>query len=184
MAANDLATLAQVKEYLPHKGSEDDTLLSRLIEAASSFIENELSRTIKLATYTESYNGSGSKRQMLRQYPVVSVAAVSIDGVVIPASAYVNDVGYRHDSYSVFVTGYTFSRGCQNVAVTYNAGFAAVPADLVQCCCELVAVRFRERSHLDKSSEGLAGASTSYLRKEVTPFADAILKNYMRRIPL
>src|SRR5579875_3868416 len=88
MATGDLTTLANVKSYLspPLTTTADDALLSRLITAASQFIESWLNRTIASAAYTDTRNGTGGTRLFLRNRPVTAVSSLTIDGVAIAAS--------------------------------------------------------------------------------------------------
>jgi hypothetical protein len=157
-APSDLTTLANVKAWLsgnPAIGGQDDALLGRLITAASRFILATLQRPIILPhAVTESYDGDGSTRMTLAQWPVTSVAALAIDGNTVPASnpaptasGYLLEawdgsppgrpqtlylVGY---GFSNFALGQGFTRAYQNVQVTYTAGYqvtneaAAVPAN-------------------------------------------------------
>ena len=64
MTTGDLTTLANVKAYFspPLVTTADDALLSRLITAASGFIQSWLNRTIASATYSETRNGAGGTR--------------------------------------------------------------------------------------------------------------------------
>jgi hypothetical protein len=69
---------------------------------------------------------------MLKNYPVNSITSVMVDGVPIPAAPSVTASGYSFEPtdpeppgnrQSVFLSGYAFNRGTQNVAVTYVAGY-------------------------------------------------------------
>jgi hypothetical protein len=148
MADGDLTTLAHVKAWLgaggqPLPGS-DDALLARLVGAASRFVQNWLGRQIASQAYAETLDGNGGTAMLLRHWPVTAVAALSIDGLSIPAAAPPpNSNGYRLQAWDgiseagpqqLALVGYAFHRRRQNVAVAYTAGYLvpdeaqAVPA--------------------------------------------------------
>lgn len=150
MAASDLAQLADLKIWLGGSsgiGASDDPLLSRLITDLSGAITAYLGRPSLLPrTVTERYDGSGKRRLYLRQYPVLSIAALVIDDVAVPAApapaagASWPQSGYllepwdgappggiqAIDLYGSFALGQprsAFAGGRQNIAVTYTAGY-------------------------------------------------------------
>ena len=63
MATGDLTTLATMKAYLspPLVTTTDDALLSRLVTAASGFIQSWLNRAIASASYSETRNGAAAR---------------------------------------------------------------------------------------------------------------------------
>jgi len=67
---------------------------------------------------------------MLKNFPVTSVASLSIDGVTVPPRAPLalpqtaaSWSGYVFDDVRLMLSGWTFCRGFNNVAVAYAAGF-------------------------------------------------------------
>jgi hypothetical protein len=138
MAADDLTTLAAAKAWLglPGGSSPNDATIAALITAASRAIYAWLSRPALLPrTYGETLDGE-SQRIALRQWPVLSVQSVSIDGRAIepvgaplgrPGSGYLLQGAEaqppgRPQALDIF--GWTVPRGRQNVAVAYIAGYA------------------------------------------------------------
>ena len=118
--ANDLTTLANIKEYLNQKSTvtTDDALLQRLITAASAFLLGQMNRR----------------------------------------------EGLDYD--------YQFAKG-----------FARVPADIEFACCELVALRYKEKDRIGEISKNLAGQTTSYSQKDLSKFGRSVIKNYKRVTP-
>jgi hypothetical protein len=139
MATGDLVTLAAMKSWLNITTTNDDTLLSTLITQISRAIYNYTNRTFFLPrTVTETYDGMGRQRLLLRNWPVVNVLAVSVDGNAIPASPIWGPgvsftAGYclepaDDDPPGAMQAidlrgGYCFHKGRQNVVVTYLAGY-------------------------------------------------------------
>jgi hypothetical protein len=139
MAAGDLTTLANVKAWLgagvQPLPTTDDALLARLVTAASSFVQNWLGRQIASQAYAETMDGNGDTAMLLRQWPVTSVASLTIDTITIPASSPApSGNGYLLQPWDgmseagpqqLALVGYAFHRRRQNVAVAYTAGYLA-----------------------------------------------------------
>jgi hypothetical protein len=138
MAADDLTNLTAAKAWLglPAAPSPNDATLTALITAASRAIYAWLSRPALLPrVYSETLDGE-SQRVLLRQWPVLSVQSVSIDGCAImpvgaplgrPGSGYLlqgADSAPPGRPQALDIFGWTVPRGRQNVAVAYTAGYA------------------------------------------------------------
>ena len=80
----DLITLTDVKAWLKIGQSDfpitDDALLTRLVSAASQYIQSWLNRQIASADYFEVRDGTGGETLQFACFPVTEVAAVTIDG--------------------------------------------------------------------------------------------------------
>jgi hypothetical protein len=186
MATGDLTTLANVKAYLspPLVTTADDALLSRLVTAASQFIQSWLNRTIATATYSETRNGAGGTRLFLRNRPVTAIASLTIDGVAIaPSSQPPTGDGYLFDDSSLYLIGHCFTRGAQNVSVHYTAGFAATPPEIEQACIALVALRYKERDRIGQGSKNVGGETVSFQQKDMPADVATILDQYRNVVP-
>jgi hypothetical protein len=107
-----------------------DSLMQRLVSAVSAYIQSVLNRTIRNLDYTETHDGLGNPVMMPWNYPITSVAALTIDGnpiqarpVLKPTQTGTNLGGYSFSQTMLQLTGWTFCRGYQNVVVQYAAGF-------------------------------------------------------------
>ena len=185
MATGDLTTLANVKAYLspPLTTTNDDALLTRLVTAASQFIQAWLGRTIAETAYNETRNGLGATRLFLRNRPVTNVTSVAVDGVAIAPASGPGQPGYLFDDNSVYLTGTAFTRGQQNVAVAYTAGYAAMPPELEQACIALVALRYKERDRIGQASKNLAGEVVSFAQKDMPADVLTVLDQYRAVVP-
>jgi len=127
-------TLADVKAHLNMAGSGNDTELQRFIDVAEAAISN-LVGPLTPVTVTEVHNG-GRGSIVLRQPVAVSLTSVAYADGSAGSSSYTLDgttgILYYGDSYGCF------PGGPRNVTVTYLAGWASLPADLVHAVKELV----------------------------------------------
>jgi hypothetical protein len=135
MSPNDLTTLPALKAWLglPSSASPNDATLAALITAASRAIYAWLSRPgLSPQNYSEILDGE-SARIPLRHWPVLSIASLTIDNLVVPPVV----AGVRHgyllqsgDSappgrqQAVDIFGCWPLRGRQNIAIAYQAGYA------------------------------------------------------------
>jgi len=163
MATGDLTTLADVKAWLQTGPApfpvSDDALLSRLITAASRFIEGWIGRPVALGDWRELRDGTGGQRLTFTVFPVAAVLSLTIDGLNIPPApgdgGYA--AGYVFGATELALRGYVFTRRPQNVAVTYTAGFAVTPPAIAQACIELVCRKYRERMRIGETGRALTG---------------------------
>ena len=172
--AKDLCKLDDVKAWLDLKTQDADPVLVRLIVGVSAHIESWLSRPIADQVITDVFSGHGGAVQLLRGFPIISVASVVVDGTTLAPSTYT----FTEDSV-ILSTG-TFTRGRGNITITYTAGFVAIPADIEQAAIEVVAIRFKERGRIGITTQALAGGNTSYAREEFPPHIKALLMQWRR----
>lgn len=179
--ATQLATLAQVKDYIGNTAdASDDALLTRLISAASDQIERACNRVFGSAVYSEARDGSGLNFMVFSNRPVIAISSVTVDGVAIPQSANAAAAGWvLASSWKVALRGgYTFRQGIQNVSVIYTAGYATVPADLTQACCLLVGLAYKERDRMGISSKTVGGENISFTNDDLPPSVQSVIHNY------
>ena len=201
MALSDdaLTTVEQVKNYLQIASSDHDDLFEQFIEAVSSQFMNYTGRKLTARDYSPDgesadydpdnavLSGHGHPELILPQYPVVSVSAVSLDGVFLTAAEPGDFSGWLVDKSAgvlVRLDG-VFTRGQANVLVTYRAGFATVPPDLAQAAVMQSAVRFQDSAaghgRLGITARTLADGSVSYTDQALLPQVKEILDRYRNR---
>jgi len=184
-SASDLTTLANLESWLGlASGNADEALLSRLITAASAYIETWCDRQFASQAYSETRDGTGARRMAFAQTPVTAVSSVVIDGQIIPPGDAVSMPGYFFTPTMLTLNGYTFGRGLGNVALVYTAGFAATPPDIEQACIELAAFRYRELERVGVASKSLGGETTSFVIKDIPPDVATILAAWRRVVPI
>lgn len=179
-----LADLTDTKTYLRLNTTTDDDLLTTLIAAASAWIESRLGRTIGVNAYSEIRDGHGGRRLTFGNAPATAVTSVTVNGQSIPASPTPGQPGYLFTATAITLNGWRFARGMSNVALSYSAGWASVPADIAQACIELVALRYRQMERVGLVSKGLAGETTAFTQADAPAAVLALLESYKRRVPL
>lgn len=194
----NLTTLANVKGWLgiAPGTTSDDIKIQDCITAFSAYVIHATGRGpmdgsyptqspfVNPVTYTDTYDGSGTVRQPIRNWPITSVASVNISGQAIQQSTSINTWGwvvdgdgrfislrgginpnvatfqnYRYQGYVPFGPG--FSAGVQNVQITYTAGFFTVPVDLEMAARKTVALNYSRKGWIGQRSQAMAqGAGT------------------------
>lgn len=170
---SQLTDIATVRQYLKVDGSAHDDLLERLIDACSAEIEAWCGQPILAETdnVMHRFAGSNTALEQLPYFPIVEVGALT----------YVTSIGgeavaLETDTYSVTrgrLVGSSAFWGAYEYELALTVGYAAesIPADVVQVCVEMVAVRAKEsfvsigEGRIGKKSIGVsvAGTSTSTL---------------------
>ena len=206
MATGDLVDLASVKPWLDIASGDTskDTILGFLISSCSNLMEQWMGRAICQATFTENYNGTGTSRLVLDQKPITAVSSLKINDAVIPGVTDPLQYGFMFDDNGLYLVGSVvpyylpgnpgisnvsgnnvFTRGNQNVAVVYQAGYATVPMALQQACVDFVAHKFRQRSRIGMKSDhvGVSAQGSSYDTDGIPDLVKAAMRPYKRWAP-
>ena len=191
MPYGDLCALADVTAWLQTGQNPfptvDDALLTRLITAASQFVQSWLQRQIAVCDWIEVRDGNGGQRLAFANFPVNAVLALSVDGIVIPPAPAGGGfgAGYVFSPTELTLRGYVFSRRAQNVVVTYTAGYATTPPGIAQACIELVAQRYRERTRIGEVSKALmSGETVTFSQKDMSDGVKTLLVQYQAVAPV
>lgn len=143
MAQTDLVSLETLASWLGIRtlDPQRDADLSRLITQISRAILNTLNRpSILPRTISDTFDGNGRSRMVLKHWPVYSVDSVVIDGVALSSSDYTFEQPDAEPpgrpQMLKLKNGRVFTGGDENVTVTYSAGYKTsesqtVPSDLV-----------------------------------------------------
>lgn len=198
-----LTTLARQKTAMGLSGSTYDTLLETLIGVATDFIETYCSRRFKETTYTEEvYDGTGIASIVLKNYPVKSGAAFTLQ----ERDSHLNEDEWdSEDAEDYFVdldagivrfASRRFMNQTAHYRVTYTAGypFSNVTAPLVTleslglgdlewACWEMVKKVFLSRqSRSDIQQESIGDYSVTFRDFVLAdPLVRQILEKYIRR---
>jgi len=127
MAANDLIILARAKQNIQSiTDTSQDALLTTLITAISRGIEKYCRRDFVQTTYDELYNGTGDRRLLLRQYPLISVQSVRYRPVTVLKITN-NLANTPQARVAVTSTGLTLTWVTSGVTNTQTVTFAGNP---------------------------------------------------------
>jgi hypothetical protein len=205
LAFGDLTTLGDVKLWLQTGQNAfpatDDELLTRLITAASQFIQTWLNRQIGVQDWIETRDGLGNEfgpseaRYQFAAFPVTAVSRVIVDGVSIPAipsqsgttaiGTFAAQRGYLFTPTQLVIRGYPVLRRAASVTLQYTAGYAVPPADLAQACVELVALRYRERGRIGEVTKAIgAGQTVAYSQEDMSDSIRTLIAQYRRVAPI
>lgn len=194
-AASNLTSLANALQWLG-VANDTDGKIARVIGALSTQIQKFLGFNVLQTSYTRTFDGQGTIRFFVPDLPLVSVQSLTIDGVAIPQGSWsggAQQAGYYNNANSIALIGYYFTRGFQNVTMTYTAGYQTVPADIEQACLDWMKIVYLSGqmttigSNVVKVSAGdtsldFGGSGTVTDTKKISmPTAIyAVLKNYRR----
>lgn len=163
LSPNALCSLADLKESLGITDTSKDSLLTRLINSSTAAIENYCGRHFTVTTYTnEEYDGTGTNRLNLINYPVTALVLVERN-LSVPGdpdwdelqSEFVKlvDNGTSGPGQVYYLGGF-FER-TRNFRVTYTAGFSPIPDDITDACIQLASYRYSTRVNSGLKSERL-----------------------------
>ena len=191
MAAQDLTTLANVKQYLGVTVTTDDALLTRLITSASAWIQSYLNRTFALGSFTDVVDGNGSQRLILGNYPIQSLVSVYCredGGTAVDPSILVFDstsITLVDPLSTIPTLAYRrrWPLGKSNITVNYTAGYATTPMDIEEACIEIVALRYREKGRVGTQTMNTKGESVTFSIMDVPTNVKTLLKNWRNVVP-
>ncbi|OAI46878.1 hypothetical protein AYO44_10505 [Planctomycetaceae bacterium SCGC AG-212-F19] len=120
----DLINNARAKFNLPSATSADDATINTLIAAASQAIQRHCRRDFAVTAYDELYNGTGERRLLLRQYPLLAVQSVRYRPVTVLKIINSNIALNQQARVSVTGTGLSLVRTASGVAASDTVTFA------------------------------------------------------------
>ena len=198
-APDDLCVLADLKAWLNIQTTTEDTLLQNLITRGSLQMLRWMNRDhIISTTYTENRDGNDAVFMLPRNFPLISVSSLTVNGIGISAASDQVSSGFVFDARKIMLRGgssnfyslgpyssqyeYRFTRGFQNVQIVYQAGYATVPVDLQQAAIEGFAYVYRRRTHIGEDSNSASGQVTISFSREMLPLSvQMTLLQYTRR---
>ncbi len=142
----------------------DDARLALVADGVSARIESETRRVFVTRSLTEVRDGDDRRTLRLRTYPVESIDSLTVaDDAGGTPVALVEGTDYDVDFRigEIRLRTRVFTRGFQNVAVIYTAGFDAqdgadLPADIYQAGLDYVKFAYKRTQ-----SDGLASSSVT-----------------------
>lgn len=65
----------------------------------------------------------------------------------------------------------------------FTQGLPEVPADVEFACCELVALRYKEKERIGEVSKNLGQQTVTYSQKDISDFGRTVIDQYRRVTP-
>lgn len=191
-AAVALITLTQAKTHLKITGSTEDPLLEEMINRSGQFCATYVGRALKSAERTEYYDGKGSRKLQLIEFPVTAVSSVNVDGLRAWGSSTAIDVAANviidgpAGILTLWNNGGVFACGQSNVRVVYTAGYKdsadnLVPWDLQEASLIILQLSYK-RHYQDQRiglvSETVGDRTYNYSEDAIPKKARMILDSY------
>lgn len=191
-----LTTVQRVKDRLAITVAGHDTLIQRLINGATDFIESETNRRFKESTYTnEIYSLHGAKQDMvfLKQTPVSALASAQYRAGTVSTPQWTD---FITDDYELLEGGESgivkfyggVVRGINAVRFTYTAGYKinfanagdnsthTLPADLTDLAERLVTRWFKRRESEGRLNDAFEGATINWAQELTAEDKETIAK--------
>lgn len=181
--ATPLSSITKLRQYLKIPDRDEDPVLEQHLLSASSDVETETGRLMLLGDRSEVRNGNGQRSIFLRQYPIVSVTSLLIEGEPVSARSSANPDGYviaDAEAGELAIPAGGFPRGVANVEIVYRAGYESIPPDLEQAVLELAALRYVDRDHPGVSYKVMEGQVTDFRGGSQLAYAKAVIDRYRR----
>lgn len=205
MAAQDLTTLENLKQWLPINSTnvKDDATIARLITATSDDFMHSVERPDLLqATYNEVRVGDGASRLTAYHWPIAAVSSLTIGSRTVTASADKIAAGYYLDTdidperiFNLWLAGgLTFADGLP-VKIAYTAGYTppgttlttgqiALPTDIEQAVIDWCTYRYNERPNVSATERRSNDGETIHSELiDAPPNVLALIERYKRVLP-
>jgi len=138
-----MVTLALAKQHLEYEASDRDDLINQYIAAAASWIENYTGKALTVGAVTDELEAFGAYIVPSRG-PFISLTSIAYTDTD-DASATVTGSKVVSGRIYAPTTGWPVIAENTPVTVTYQAGYATVPADLVSAQLLLIGEYFANR---------------------------------------
>lgn len=197
----NLTTRNKVKRHLgiPLSNTTKDAIIDQIIPGVSGFIEAQTNRKFGVEEYTEIRDGEGFDEMVLRQYPIVDVISLTINGSAVDLDQEEEDESFildREEGSIYREAG--FSAGRKNIKVVYTAGYAAPEdddesgageesgsGDELPSALEAAAIRLSARVYERRTAEGVSSVSPGSFSVQYKDAVDAdivsVLESFKKR---
>ena len=184
-AVSALTTLVIVKEYLGITDGDSDTLLTRIIGSVSKKMQQAMRRSIVAQTVTaekKSISGHRQDRLLLDVYPVTTgTTSVTLSDTALTSSDFAVDLDTGIVHYTPGgVFGY-WPAGHRHVSVTYDGGYAAVPADIEGAATIQSAWEFKRQKRLGDRTSVIGDNTATFLVDAWAPDVVPVIESYRAR---
>lgn len=184
----DLTTAAAYKTFAGISHTAWDTLIATLVTQVSKSVQSWCQDKIEAADYVEDHDGYGQESIILHHRPLNSVAYVRDDvNWDFPASSDVSSDFWRAPTGTdnpgiLYFWGYRVTTGVRNVRVSYNAGYATIPADVALACHMWIGHIMEQRKDRGLTNQSLGDRSFGLDLSEIPADVALLLRPYQTRV--
>ena len=175
-----IVTTSEFKAWMGISGSDEDTIISLIVNQVTDFIESYCDRRIKArsADISETFDGDGGRTYFVKHPPIngnITTITVENHATIDPTDT--DQVRVDSETGEVTLLQDEFADSYpQNCTMEYNGGYSTVPSDLVGAARTLAKLIYLNR---DKNAEMTKSVSNS-LTGETVHFFDSILTTDIR----
>lgn len=186
---NWLVSFSESVQFLNKNSSIDDSLsgfLTLNIQLISDKFEQYIRHGIKQQTYIGYYDGSGSRKLFVENFPINSIISVEYRNSPTDSwsSYYTGSATSNILCYSNHIKLYDtyFQCGSKNIKIVYQAGYESTPADIKQCALEAIQENYNHSLYgnntLGMKSKSLTNVGSTYTYEDIWEKHKQILDNY------
>ena len=181
-----LYTVDELKNILGITTNEKDGVLFSILKGASDYISKTISRNVNLNDYTQTlYLDEPSQCVVVREFPVVSVSGITVDGVALDETlGGVKQWVVDYQTGEVTrLDGVRFPSAPIPVVVSYKAGYLSVPEDLRMAVRKIAVMEYSRRAKEGVLAETIGNYRIVFNRDEFSEagMINKVLARYMRR---
>ena len=151
LESTSIITTSEIKIFLNQSAddTDNDERIDTYCNNVTSILETYCDRRFKSREYIEYYDGNGSDEFVVEQIPITSITSIYDDiGRLFEETSLIAStdyVYYEKDGRVVLVNGnnssgyyINFSKGRQNIKITYTSGYVLIPNDLKMIATEII----------------------------------------------
>ncbi len=172
-----IVTLDEFKEFIGVSGTNQDNLLTRILESANGLMEKETGRIFEKGERTDKFDGKGREELFLRNLPVVSITSVTVNDEAQTAAYYEFDEEtgefWHKDKWD-------FPTGRKNVKIVYQSGWLAAeaPEDLKQAIYSVASTIYKRKGTMGVVSESIGDYSVTFSENGFPKCVMHAIENY------
>jgi hypothetical protein len=111
-----------MEEFQKYSNVYGDIILQQsYIDSAENIVNNYLNYSPLLHNYHHYLNGNGTHELQLKAKPVIAIHFLTVNGVSVPVSEFLN----TNDEFIYY--NQIFPTGVRNIEISYSAGWGTIP---------------------------------------------------------
>lgn len=181
-----IKTLDEMREELGVKDSEDNTLITNLLEGIQGRFDDFLERTLLRGVDVEETFDGNCRWLLPKRYPIESISTLFIDEDEISGASYRVNTTLGRILYGNGM--YKWPEGFQNIKVVYTGGFAAtgepgqyaMPESIKRALSMQAGFEWRNRRNLGQQSVSGQGVNISLAPAKLLPEVQEALWSFKR----